>query len=169
MKFVRSWESGKIKALGRQARFVLCTAIYLLEKQGEREPTRARVLKFIKHGGLVSLESLGPDNWTNDEREWVQFFSWCREHAATEGYLSYRGSIDHGIWKLSNKGRAYVENMADKWSVPEQTVETIFDQFCNTCHVMILSKKLIRSIIQVGEIRKKQGLRPSLPESESLS
>src|SRR5258708_1305256 len=101
MKIARSWETGKIRALGRQALLVLCAAIYAIKKQGEQDPTRSRVLTYIKMGKLVTWEALEPDVWTDEESMRIQFFSWSRDHAANDGYLLYRGKIDHGIWRLS--------------------------------------------------------------------
>lgn len=151
MSRARSRETGLILNKGDQSAFILCTAIYALAAQGEDQPTRKRVLTFIRVKKLIAYESLAADVWASEEKVWLQFFSWCREDIATNGLLAYRGTIDAGRWRLSVSGREFVERRIAKWvrlgKSPDQMLVDIrsFQQEC------IYSESFLKLVLQLGQ------------------
>lgn len=110
-----------------QATVLLCGSLYMLEAMGERRPERKRVLSFLRCG-LVNMAPTSADEWKDEQGFWVQFFSWCRKDAALEGLLGWLPYVDHGVWRLSDKGRKAVEALAERWRAngsPETTIQQI--------------------------------------------
>ena len=151
-----SWETGKEKVLGKQELLILCTAIYEMQRLGQKEPKRARVLAFIAIKKLLRWKRLEDDYWEDEEGEIREnVFSACRDQAANEGYLSYGGSRDRGIWKLSDKGRTYVERKAAV--VLQKDMDDLLKGAEEKWHIPIVTKELLQVLKNIGNEKTVQG------------
>ena len=139
---------------GDQAAFILCTAIYALGMQAEPEPTRARVLTYIRVKKLIAYEALGADVWADEKKTWLQFFSWCREDIATGGLIAYRGSVDRGFWRLSDSGRSFVEKRIEKWGALEKTADQMLHDLQNFQNECIYSLAFLNFVLQLSHKRR---------------
>lgn len=140
---------------GDQAEFILCVAVYALWVQGEIEPTRKRVLTFIRVKKLVAFEALAADVWADEKKVWVQFFSWCREDITTSGLIAYRGSVDYGFWPLSDAGRESVEKRIDLWASWGISAEQLLNKLKEIQHECIYSLALLELVLALGIKRRK--------------
>jgi hypothetical protein len=142
MAHAHSRETGGMLNKGDQASFVLCTSLYALALKGEVNPTRKRVLTYIRLKKLIVGEFVDV------------FMSWCREDSATSGLLAYRGIIDQGFWRLSESGRTFAEKRIDKWTSLEKTAEHMLRDLRGFQHECIYSLAFLELVLELGKKRR---------------
>lgn len=106
----------------KQQRFALRIALYVLWKNGFKQPRKNQVLNFIRYRGLLQFpaEELTKRTRSDHDEIWENDIAWKRKDLFMDGEID---SPERGHWRLTQAGIDKIDRDKVKWLKLEDPAE----------------------------------------------
>ena len=138
--------------IDKEEQLALVLALYILDQLECRAPRKIQVLRFVKARGLIKFYDDDEMLRENGEPKWMNDLAWAREDIKRRGFLSMP---EIGIWKITDKGKTWIVEVAKKWVDRSEKEPASKDDFLARCRR--LNERFFLHMIMLGkgqDIRK---------------